>query len=133
MPNTARDATVRTVISNSFGFGGQNTCLVLTAGARAGSMTRILVTGGAKGVGAAIVRALAAAGHDVDFTYRSSAEQALALAAEIAAAHPGRGIGPCRSTSPTRRRSTPSARRARARAISASSTMPASPMIRSRR
>jgi NAD(P)-dependent dehydrogenase (short-subunit alcohol dehydrogenase family) len=55
-------------------------------------MTRILVTGGAKGVGAAIVRALAAAGHDVAFTYRSSAEQALALAADVAAAHPGRGI-----------------------------------------
>ena len=31
VPNTARDANVRTVISNSFGFGGQNTCLVLTA------------------------------------------------------------------------------------------------------
>ena len=51
-------------------------------------MTKILVTGGAKGVGAAIVRALAAAGHDVDFTFRSSAEQALAdlereMAAEI--------------------------------------------------
>lgn len=30
VPNTARDAKVRTVISNSFGFGGQNTCLVLT-------------------------------------------------------------------------------------------------------
>ena len=28
VPNTARDATVRRVISNSFGFGGQNTCLV---------------------------------------------------------------------------------------------------------
>ncbi|MCO5090559.1 SDR family oxidoreductase [Bosea sp. (in: a-proteobacteria)] len=55
-------------------------------------MTRILVTGGAKGVGAAIVRALAAAGHDVDFTFRSSAEQALALADEIAAAHPGSSI-----------------------------------------
>ncbi|WP_332699633.1 SDR family oxidoreductase [Bosea sp. (in: a-proteobacteria)] len=55
-------------------------------------MTRVLVTGGAKGVGAAIVRALASAGHDVDFTYRSSAEQAQALAAEIAAAQPGRTI-----------------------------------------
>ncbi|WP_439494584.1 SDR family oxidoreductase [Bosea sp. (in: a-proteobacteria)] len=55
-------------------------------------MTKILVTGGAKGVGAAIVRALATAGHDVDFTYRASGEQALALAAEIAAAHPGRAI-----------------------------------------
>lgn len=55
-------------------------------------MTKILVTGGAKGVGAAIVRALAAAGHDVDFTFRSSADQAKALAEEIAANHPGRSI-----------------------------------------
>lgn len=31
VPNEARKANVRTVISNSFGFGGQNTCLVLTA------------------------------------------------------------------------------------------------------
>jgi 3-oxoacyl-[acyl-carrier-protein] synthase II len=30
VPNTARDAKVRRVISNSFGFGGQNTCLVIT-------------------------------------------------------------------------------------------------------
>ncbi|AMJ62113.1 SDR family oxidoreductase [Bosea sp. PAMC 26642] len=57
-------------------------------------MTRVLVTGGAKGVGAAIVRALAAAGHDVDFTYRSSAEQALALAAAIGSDHPDRSIVP---------------------------------------
>lgn len=55
-------------------------------------MTKVLVTGGAKGVGAAIVRALAAAGHDVDFTFRSSAEQAKALAEEIAAGHPGRSV-----------------------------------------
>ena len=55
-------------------------------------MSRILVTGGAKGVGAAIVRALAAAGHDVDFTYRASADQALALAGEVAAAYPAREI-----------------------------------------
>ncbi len=27
----ARDVPVRTVLSNSFGFGGQNTCLVLAA------------------------------------------------------------------------------------------------------
>jgi len=53
-------------------------------------MTRVLVTGGAKGVGAAIVRALVADGHDVDFTYRSSGDQAQALAAEIAEAVPGR-------------------------------------------
>ncbi|KRE06201.1 3-oxoacyl-ACP synthase [Bosea sp. Root381] len=31
VPNTAREAKVKTVLSNSFGFGGQNTCLVLTA------------------------------------------------------------------------------------------------------
>lgn len=55
-------------------------------------MTKILVTGGAKGVGAAIVRALVAAGHDVDFTFRSSADQAKALAGEIATAHPGRAV-----------------------------------------
>jgi 3-oxoacyl-[acyl-carrier protein] reductase len=55
-------------------------------------MTRILVTGGAKGVGAAIVRALVAAGHDVDFTYRSSGEAALALAEEVMGAHPGRKV-----------------------------------------
>jgi 3-oxoacyl-[acyl-carrier-protein] synthase II len=30
VPNVARDARVTRVISNSFGFGGQNTCLVLT-------------------------------------------------------------------------------------------------------
>ncbi len=55
-------------------------------------MTKILVTGGTKGVGAAIVRALAAAGHDVDFTFRSSADQAKALAEEITTSHPGRSI-----------------------------------------
>jgi 3-oxoacyl-[acyl-carrier protein] reductase len=45
---------------------------------------RVLVTGGAKGIGAAIVRALAGAGFDVSFTYRSSGEQAQALAKAIA-------------------------------------------------
>jgi 3-oxoacyl-[acyl-carrier protein] reductase len=55
-------------------------------------MTRVLVTGGAKGVGAAIVRALAAAGHDVDFTYRSSGDAALALADELTQARAGRTV-----------------------------------------
>jgi 3-oxoacyl-[acyl-carrier-protein] synthase II len=29
VPNVARRADVRTVLKNSFGFGGQNACLVL--------------------------------------------------------------------------------------------------------
>ncbi len=47
---------------------------------------RILVTGGAKGVGAAIVRTLAAQGYDVDFIYRSSGAAAEALASELTSA-----------------------------------------------
>jgi NAD(P)-dependent dehydrogenase (short-subunit alcohol dehydrogenase family) len=45
---------------------------------------RILVTGGGKGLGAAIVRELVRQGFDVDFTYRSSGDQAKALATELA-------------------------------------------------
>ncbi len=55
-------------------------------------MTRVLVTGGGKGLGAAIVRALVAAGHDVDFTYRSSGDAAKALAGELMQAHSGRTV-----------------------------------------
>ena len=29
VPNTARDLKLKTILSNSFGFGGQNACLVL--------------------------------------------------------------------------------------------------------
>ena len=53
---------------------------------------RVLVTGGGRGVGAAIVRALVESGHDVDFTYRSSGEAAAALADELMTAHPGRRV-----------------------------------------
>ncbi|MCF0064652.1 SDR family oxidoreductase [Dyadobacter chenwenxiniae] len=45
-----------------------------------------LVTGGSRGIGAAIVRRLAADGAKVAFTYARSAEKAEALAAEISAA-----------------------------------------------
>jgi NAD(P)-dependent dehydrogenase (short-subunit alcohol dehydrogenase family) len=50
---------------------------------------RILVTGGAKGVGAAIVRGLAESGHDVDFTYRASGAAAGALLDELRRSHAG--------------------------------------------
>ena len=53
---------------------------------------RVLVTGGAKGVGATIVRALVEAGFDVDFTYRASGEAAAALVEDLAAAHSGRTV-----------------------------------------
>ena len=50
---------------------------------------RVLVTGGGRGVGAAIVSALAGAGYDVDFTYRQSAEAAVALVERLGREHPG--------------------------------------------
>jgi 3-oxoacyl-[acyl-carrier protein] reductase len=50
---------------------------------------RILVTGGARGLGAAIVTALVEHGFAVDFTYRASSEAADRLVAELATAHPG--------------------------------------------
>ena len=56
------------------------------------SARSVLVVGGASGLGAATVRALVQAGHDVTFTYRSSAAKAEALTAELAQAHPGRTI-----------------------------------------
>ena len=43
-----------------------------------------LVTGGSRGIGAAIARRFAEQGADVAFTYRSSAEQANAVAAGLA-------------------------------------------------
>jgi 3-oxoacyl-[acyl-carrier protein] reductase len=49
---------------------------------------RVLVTGGGRGLGTAIVRAIAAQGDDVTFTYRSAAAEADALVKEMTAAHP---------------------------------------------
>jgi NAD(P)-dependent dehydrogenase (short-subunit alcohol dehydrogenase family) len=51
-----------------------------------------LVTGGGRGLGSAIVRMLAAAGHDVTFTYRSAGAEADALLQELTAAYPGRAF-----------------------------------------
>ncbi len=52
----------------------------------------VLVVGGASGLGAATVRALASAGYDVTFTYRSSPERAGALADELARTHGERRV-----------------------------------------
>ncbi|MCU0348043.1 MAG: 3-oxoacyl-[acyl-carrier-protein] reductase [Saprospiraceae bacterium] len=46
-----------------------------------------LITGGSRGIGAAIVRRFVEEGASVAFTYLSSAEKANALAAELATAH----------------------------------------------
>jgi 3-oxoacyl-[acyl-carrier protein] reductase len=54
-----------------------------TQGAR-----RVLVTGGGRGLGAAIVKTLASAGHDVTFTYRSSADESEAIVKALTTAHP---------------------------------------------
>ncbi len=53
---------------------------------------RVLVTGGATGIGAAIVRALTGAGYDVDFTYRASEDAAQALLAELREVRPERAV-----------------------------------------
>jgi NAD(P)-dependent dehydrogenase (short-subunit alcohol dehydrogenase family) len=55
----------------------------------ASTKRRALVTGGGRGLGSAIVRTLAAAGHDVVFTYRSASAEADALVKELGAACPG--------------------------------------------
>jgi 3-oxoacyl-[acyl-carrier protein] reductase len=54
---------------------------------------RVLITGGGKGVGAALVRASAEAGFDVDFTFRASSEAAIILAEEVSG-RSGRSITP---------------------------------------
>jgi len=54
----------------------------------AASPRRVLVTGGGRGLGAEIVRTLAQAGYDIDFTYRSAAAEAESLLAELRGRHP---------------------------------------------
>ena len=48
-------------------------------------MKRVLVTGGSRGIGAAIVKKLVSIGYDVYFTYNASEEAARALSAETGA------------------------------------------------
>ncbi|MEZ5788649.1 MAG: SDR family oxidoreductase [Xanthobacteraceae bacterium] len=55
---------------------------------QASEKRRVLVTGGGRGLGAAIVQALADAGHDVTFTYRSADAEAEALVNGLSAARP---------------------------------------------
>lgn len=49
-------------------------------------MAHVLITGGSRGIGAAMVRTFARAGYSVTFTYRASQSAAEALAAETGAA-----------------------------------------------
>ncbi|MDC7787167.1 SDR family oxidoreductase [Rhodoplanes sp. TEM] len=56
------------------------------------SCGHVLVTGGGRGLGAAIVRAVVAAGFDVSFTVRSATAEAEALIAELSAAAPDRKV-----------------------------------------
>ncbi|AZQ75089.1 SDR family NAD(P)-dependent oxidoreductase [Streptomyces abikoensis] len=57
----------------------------------------LVVTGGSRGIGAAVVRLALAQGADVVFGYHSDEKRAQALADELSAAHPGRRCVPLRA------------------------------------
>ena len=96
-------------ISNSFGFGGQNVSLVMAREPLDDelwrSRRRVLVTGGGRGLGAAIVAALAADGHDVTFTFRSAAAEAQARSGAAAGLSGAELRGARRRSCRSRRRS----------------------------
>ncbi len=52
----------------------------------------VVVTGGARGIGASVVRRAAVDGFDVLFTYRDSGDAAAALVAELQSAHPAQSF-----------------------------------------
>jgi NAD(P)-dependent dehydrogenase (short-subunit alcohol dehydrogenase family) len=52
----------------------------------------VFVAGGARGIGQAIVRALAADGYDVSFSYRASADEAAQLCDDLKAQYPSQSI-----------------------------------------
>jgi 3-oxoacyl-[acyl-carrier protein] reductase len=51
-------------------------------------LRKVLVTGGGRGLGSAIVKLLAAGGHDVTFTYRSAKAEAEEMLGHLQSAHP---------------------------------------------
>jgi NAD(P)-dependent dehydrogenase (short-subunit alcohol dehydrogenase family) len=52
----------------------------------------VIVAGGARGIGLAIVNALAADGYDVSFSYRASADEAAQLSKDLQARYPAQAI-----------------------------------------
>lgn len=52
----------------------------------------VFVAGGSKGIGRAVVSALAAEGYDVSFSYRSSPDEAKQLLSDLQAQYPGQNI-----------------------------------------
>lgn len=56
----------------------------------------VYIAGGARGIGLGIVRALAADGYDIVFSYRGSADEAAQICGDLASSHPQQSIEACR-------------------------------------
>ena len=89
VPNVARDAKIAHATFQFVRIRRTERVARHRAGARGVTMEfkkrLVLVTGGGRGLGTAIVRTLADAGHDVTFTYRSAAAEAETLLGELRA------------------------------------------------